>query len=118
MAVITETGVRRSVLFKEKEYGFYMVGNCHVITKLQSLGIKEKKTENVWKCCEKMVREDFSERDTGSALDFLYQIWIWIEPCIIKEMGITSTCETNVTVWIGEQMLLAMVRPVIPGCDS
>lgn len=86
----------RSVLFKEKEYGFYMVGNCQMITKLQTFRIK--RTENVWKCCGKMVKDDFSEGDTGSALDFLYEIWIWVELCIIKQMGIMSTCETNVTV--------------------
>lgn len=59
-----------------------------------------------------------SKRDTGSALDFLHQIWIWIALCIIEEMGIMSTQETNFTIQIGEQMLLTTVRPVIPGCDS
>jgi len=42
-------------------------------------------------------------RDTGFALDFLHQIWIWTELCIIKEMGIMSTRETDFTVQTGEQ---------------
>lgn len=50
--------------------------------------------ETLWKDGQR--RPD--ERDTGSALDFLYQIWIRIEIYIIKEMGIMSTRQTNFTV--------------------